>query len=221
MKRNFLRILSLAFVALLTFSSVAKAEDAVKSDDSTKSAKAEEVKHFRVGLRGLYVFPTESFDKRLDSSHLSLSKNFAPCADLEYFFTNKISTELIAGVTKHTIKSGHNEIGSTYVLPPSLTLKYHPFGDAKFSPYVGAGIEMTFPFNDRVNSGLGRIRIDASIGYALQTGIDIKVDNHLYLNVDYKYLNADTRFKVSGIGPSWYKLDINPHVFGVGVGYRF
>jgi outer membrane protein len=219
MKKNIFGILSLIIAATLALTAVAKAEDVAKSNDDTKT---EEVKHYRVGLRALYVYPTESFDKKAEEdtkSKLSLSNNFTPCADLEYFFTNQISTELIAGVTKHTIKSNGNEIGSTYLLPPSITLKYHPFGDAKFSPYLGAGIEMTFPFNDKLNNG-NKIRIDASIGYALQTGIDIKVDNHLYLNVDYKYLNADTRFRISDAGP-WYKLDMNPHVFGVGVGYRF
>lgn len=218
--KSFFGILSLGIVAALTFSAVAKAEDIVKSNDDTK---AEAVKHYRVGLRALYVFPTESFDKKAESDFggkLSLSKNFTPCADLEYFFTNKISAELIAGVTKHSIKLKGNEIGSTYLLPPSITVKYHPFGDVKFSPYVGAGIEMTFPFNDKLSDDTKRLRIDASIGYALQTGIDIKVDNHLYLNVDYKYLNADTRFRVADAGP-WYELDMNPHVFGVGVGYRF
>lgn len=200
------------FVALLTFSTVVKAENVVNG------TKADEVKHYRIGLRGLYVFPTESFDKK--AGNLSLSDNFTPCADLEYFFTNYISTELIAGVSKHSIKAGGKEIGSTYVLPPSITIKYHPLGDVKYSPYLGAGIEMTFPFNDKLDAAGSRLRIDASIGYALQTGIDIKVDNHLYFNIDYKYLNADTRFRTASSGP-WYKLDINPHVFGVGVGYRF
>jgi outer membrane protein len=215
MKKNIFGILSLVIVAILSLTAAAKAEDVAKTNDDTKT---EEVKHYRVGLRALYVYPTESFDKKLKSADLSLSNNFTPCADLEYFFTNKISTELIAGVTKHSIKSHGKEIGSTYLLPPSITLKYHPLGDAKFSPYIGAGIELTFPFNDKLSSG-DAIKIHSSVGYALQTGIDIKVDNHLYLNLDYKYLNADTSFRIAG--GSWNKLDMNPHVFGVGVGYRF
>ena len=215
MKNKLLGLSSLALVALFSFSAAARAEDAVKSNDGTKT---EEVKHYRIGLRALYVYPTESFDNKLKSADLSLSNNFTPCADLEYFFTNKISTEIIAGVTKHSIKSHGKEIGSTYLLPPSITLKYHPFGDVKFSPYLGAGIEMTFPFNDKLSSG-DAIKIHSSVGYALQTGIDIKVDNHLYLNLDYKYLNADTRFRIAG--GAWNKLEMNPHVLGVGVGYRF
>ncbi|KAA0893598.1 hypothetical protein [Oryzomonas rubra] len=36
--------------------------------------------------------------------------------------------------------------------------------------------------------------------------------------MDYKYLNADTKMTIAG---NKYDLDLNPHLFGIGVGYRF
>ena len=44
------------------------------------------------------------------------------------------------------------------------------------------------------------------------------IKDNLFFNLDYKYINADTKITVAG---TKYKLDLNPSVFGIGVGYRF
>lgn len=40
----------------------------------------------------------------------------------------------------------------------------------------------------------------------------------VYFNIDYKYLNVETKMKV---GPDKFNLDLNPRLVAVGVGYRF
>lgn len=180
----------------------------------------EDLKHYGVRVRGILVMPTESFDNRLvgpGRANPTVSNNYIPELDLEYFFTKNISAELIAGVTHHTIKLNGNYEGSTYLLPPSITLKYHPIPSAKISPYVGAGIELTFPFNYHLN-GVSDFSIDQSVGWAAQVGADIKFKDNIYFNVDYKYLNIDTEMRINGVK---YKADLNPHLFSLGVGYRF
>lgn len=178
---------------------------------------ADDYKSFGVRLRAIYVKPAESFDSRLSSLSPSLTDNIIPELDLEYFFTKNISAELIAGVTKHDLKLGANVVGSTYGLPPTITVKYHPLAGSIVSPYIGFGINAMFPFDSKMN-GVDDFKIDNSIGWAAQAGTDFKVTENLYFNIDYKYLNADTKATIGGVK---YNLDLNPHLFGIGVGYRF
>ena len=56
------------------------------------------------------------------------------------------------------------------------------------------------------------------MGWAVQLGADFKLNENLYFNVDYKYLDAETKARINGVK---YNLDLNPHLVGVGVGYRF
>ena len=180
----------------------------------------EDLKHYVVRVRGIFVMPTESFDDRLVGNgkpNPAVSNNFIPELDLEYYFTKNISAEVIAGVTHHTIKLNGNLEGSTYILPPSITLKYHPIPSAKISPYVGAGVELTFPFNYHLN-GVPDFKVDQSFSWAAQAGADIRFKDNIYFNIDYKYLNMDTEIRIAGVR---YKADLNPHLFALGVGYRF
>ncbi len=193
-----------AVIALTAvFAAVASAED--------------DLKHYVVRLRTLYVMPTEDFHDSLSPNKLEITNNVTGELDLEYYFTKYISAELIAGVTHHEILVNGDLKGSTWLLPPSITMKYHPFPAAKVSPYVGGGIELTFPFSPKM-AGHSDFSVDQSVGWAAQAGVDILIKDNLYFNLDYKFLNADTKFQLDG---SKYRVDLNPHVFGVGVGYRF
>jgi outer membrane protein len=196
----------MVFAVTIALASAAKAED--------------DFKHYGVRVRGILVFPTESFDNRLvgpGKPNPTVSSNYIPELDLEYFFTKNISAELIAGVTRHTIKLFGDLAGSTYLLPPSITVKYHPIPSATFSPYIGGGIEITFPFSYKLN-GVNDFKLYNSVGWAAQAGLDVKFKENIYFNFDYKYLNIDTDARINGVK---YKVDLNPHLFGFGVGYRF
>lgn len=179
-------------------------------------SRADDYKSYGVRVRGIYVMTQESIDHRLDGFDVKLGDNIIPEIDLEYFFMKNVSTELVLGVTQHAIKSHGDTIGSTWLLPPTLTVKYHPLAGKKISPYIGAGVNYTIPY--RSSSALGRTKIDDSVGYALQVGADYQIAENLYLNLDLKYVNADTKI---AIGSTKYDLDINPHLFGIGIGYRF
>jgi len=204
--KHLVSILSLFIVIILSNAFTAQAD--------------EDLQHYVVRVRGIFVMPTESFDNRLvgpGKPNPTVSNNFMPELDLEYYFTKNISAEVIAGVTRHTIKVNGNLEGDTYILPPSITLKYHPIPSAKISPYVGAGVELTFPFNYHLN-GVKDFKIYDNVSWAAQAGADIKLKENIYFNIDYKYLNMDTEVRIAGVR---YKADLNPHLFSLGVGYRF
>jgi outer membrane protein len=66
-----------------------------------------------------------------------------------------------------------------------------------------------------------------SWGYALQAGVDINLKDGWLINADVKYLdintNVEARLGANNTG-AWTKiddLDINPWVFGLGVGKKF
>lgn len=179
----------------------------------------EDYKKFGVRMRAIYVAPAEKFDSQLSGAKATVSDDIIPELDLEYFFLKNVSTELILGVTRHDIKFDDQFVGTTWLLPPTLTVKYHPLAGETISPYVGVGLNYTIPFKSKVE-GAPDFEIDNSIGWAAQAGVDVKIKDNLYFNLDYKYVNADTKIRLAAGGPK-YKLDLNPNLFGIGVGYRF
>jgi outer membrane protein len=178
---------------------------------------ADGYKPFGVRMRALYVMPDESFDSRLSALDPKVSNDLTPELDLEYFFTKNLSTELILGVTRHDIKLNGAFEGSTWLLPPTLTVKVHPLAGAAVSPYLGVGANLIIPFSDKLN-GVPDFKIENSVGWAVQTGLDVKVTESLYFNIDYKYLDIETKARIAGVK---YDLDLNPHLVGIGFGYRF
>jgi len=203
MRKNVCAVVGMLFVLSLCLVSVVHAE--------------EEYKKYGVRLRAIFVMPTESFDHRLSAVNPKVSDDVIPELDLEYFFMKKLSAELIAGVTKHEITVNGNFEGSTWLLPPTLTVKYHPLAGKDISPYVGVGLNVTLPFKTQ-RDGDKSFSIDNSVGWAAQAGADVRIKDNLYFNIDYKYINADTKVTIGG---TKYDLDLNPHLFGLGVGYRF
>ncbi|MHB8056526.1 MAG: OmpW/AlkL family protein [Desulfuromonadaceae bacterium] len=203
MKRNVFAVAGMLVALSLGVASVIHAE--------------EDYKKFGVRVRAVYVAPNESFDSRLNGADPTVSNSIVPELDLEYFFMKNLSTELILAVTKNNIEFNGNKVGSTWLLPPTLTVKYHPLAGGTISPYVGIGVNYTIPFKSELN-GTPDFKVDNSVGWAAQAGVDVKFKENLYLNFDYKYINADTKIRVAG---TKYKLDLNPNLFGIGVGYRF
>ncbi|WP_191966107.1 OmpW/AlkL family protein [Oryzomonas japonica] len=183
---------------------------------ATMAGAADDYQKFGVRIRAIYVKPDESTN--LKGANVKVSDDIIPELDLEYFFLRNVSAELIAGVTRNDIKVNNSFAGSTWLLPPTLTVKYHPLAGNTISPYVGFGVNVIFPFNSKLNGADPGFQIDNSVGWAAQAGVDFKLKDNLYFNIDYKYLNADTKMTIAG---NKYDLDLNPHLFGIGVGYRF
>ena len=156
-----------------------------------------------------------------------------PELDFTYMITNNVGAELILGTSRHSVTAnrtalggGNGSIGKVSVLPPTLTLQYHFNPEGAIRPYVGAGLNYTrFYRAGGLSTEVGGVSIKKnSFGPALQVGMDVPVAKNVFLNVDLKKIWIDT--KASGNsgainGVSLGKLEINPLVFGVGVGMKF
>ncbi len=186
-----------------------------------------------VRLRGIGVIPNESLTANgIPGADASISTAVVPELDFTYFFTENFAAELILATTEHSVGGrgalGGADIGSVWLLPPTLTAQYHftQLGEwtgvetlSKVKPYLGAGVNYTIFYNE--DAGQFRsIKYDDAFGWALQAGVDVEVGSGFYVNADVKYIFLNTDWEIND-GAVRGSVDINPLIVGVGVGYRF
>ena len=184
---------------------------------------------WQVRLRGVVVAPDESATIEAIGGDVDISTSVIPELDITYFFTKNIAAELILGTTKHDVQAtdtaaGDIDLGSVWLLPPTLTLQYH-FTGGDFKPYAGAGINYTIFYGAKVGPVADDVDYDNSVGFALQAGLDYNLNDKWFLNVDLKkiFLSTDATVNATtALGATvGADVDINPLLIGFGVGYRF
>ncbi|PKO42584.1 MAG: hypothetical protein CVU30_09880 [Betaproteobacteria bacterium HGW-Betaproteobacteria-3] len=154
-----------------------------------------------------------------DSTGLGLGVNdkIIPDISVRYAFDQNFATELLLTVPqKHSVRSNGTKIGTLRHLPPTLLGQYH-LNLNGFKPYVGAGINYTRFSSVRLPTGVSISK--NSWGPAFQLGVDIPLNRNLYLNLDVKKIYLDTN--VSAGGTRLGTLNVNPVLFGAGLGWRF
>ncbi|RJG57330.1 OmpW family protein [Sphingobium terrigena] len=191
-----------------------------------------------VRTRAIMVAPNEKSGSVLPGfpgERVSVDNSIMPEIDITYMATDHIGFELIAATTKHTASGRTGTTGSigklasTWVLPPTLTIQYHPVVDGHVRPYVGAGINYTLFYAEDASKALEtavgktRVHMSDSVGWAGQVGVDIDLNDKIFLNIDVKYIDINTkaRLATTAAGTQRVKLALDPLVFGVGVGMRF
>ncbi|WP_176594178.1 OmpW family protein [Sphingobium sp. EM0848] len=189
-------------------------------------------------LRGILVAPNEKSGSVLPAfpgEKVKVDNSIMPEVDITYMATNHIGFELIAATTKHNASGRTGTTGalgklaSTWVLPPTLTAQYHFLPESHIRPYVGAGVNYTLFYNEKASGalegavGATRVHMSDSFGWAGQAGVDIDLNERMFLNFDVKYIDIDTtaRLSTTAAGVQRVKLNLDPFVFGVGVGMKF
>ena len=198
-----------------------------------KEEKSNEFKRWQVRLRGVgVVTPNQSAKIGIIGGDVQISDAFIPELDFTYFFTEHFAAELILGTAKHDVKAintiaGDIDLGSAWLLPPTLTAQYHFYTSDKkiFKPYIGAGVNYTLFYN--VKSGaVANVKYDNALGYAAQVGFDLMLDDTFFINVDAKrlFLSTDVTVDATNLVPGLVvpaEVDIDPWLFGIGVGMKF
>lgn len=177
---------------------------------------AANAQNWMIGVRALYVDP----DVSTQIPGLGVDAAWWAEVDVTYFFTKNIAAELIAAANKHEVTLNGASLGKVGVLPPTLTLQYHFTDLGAFKPYVGAGVNYTYFYDDSLANDTLHIK-NSSWGGALQAGLDYEIAKNWYLNADLKYVWMSTDVIVNATGATLGKLDINPWIWGMGVRYRF
>jgi outer membrane protein len=193
--------------------------------------------------RVLAVLPDESAALSVGGTGLAgdadIGDQYVPEFDITYFFTDNIAAELILAVTPHDVSAVNVtvpgaltnatvDLGDVWLLPPTLTLQYHFKNGTKFKPYVGAGVNATFFFNEDEGPVADGIEYDPSFGPALQAGFDYDLDGKeggWAFNADVKkiWINTDVTVDfTTALGARVNAdVDINPLVVGVGLAYKY
>ena len=187
--------------------------------------------NWQVRLRGVAVQPNEKSEVSAIGGDVNISNSFIPELDFTYFFNKNFAAELILGTTKHDVvdeKSalGDVDLGSVWLLPPTLTLQYHFYPTKTLKPYVGAGLNYTIFYG--VKSGAVKdVKYDNALGFALQGGVDYMLTDKYFLNFDIKKLflktdvDVDASNAVPGATSVPAKVNIDPLLIGFGVGMKF
>ena len=159
---------------------------------------------------------------------VTVDNDTIPELDITYMITRNIGAELILGYSEHTVTEfgvglAGPDVIEANALPPTLLLQYHFAPDSNIRPYVGAGVNYTYFFNEDTQgtfADLGvSVNMESSWGLAAQAGVDVAINDDWFVNLDVKYIDMRTKANFS-TGHS-VELDLNPIVWGVGIGRSF
>lgn len=197
---------------------------------------------FLVRLRAINVDPSSSSGEvftngsAIAGSGVTVDDDFQPELDLSYMVTDHWGLELILASSQHDVLgegtlAGLGKILDARTLPPSLLLQYHFAPDARVRPYVGAGINYTLFFSEDATAsfeqaagGSSDVSLDSSFGFAAQVGLDIAINDDWFLNFDVKYVDMSTDAEIvtpGALGTLRVAVDIDPTIWGIGIGRRF
>jgi outer membrane protein len=160
--------------------------------------------------------------------HVQATTAYIPEVDFSYFVTPHISIEAIAGTSRHEISAqgsalnpgGKADVGSVWVLPPTITVQYHQqYGH--FIPYGGVGVTAMFFYDHNTNNsgGITKINFDNSVGPTLDAGFDYLIGGHWVANFDVKQMFVSTTAHINGAIDA--STALSPTVVAAGIGYRF
>ena len=178
--------------------------------------------------RGLVVVPEDNASSiDVVGGHVDATTTAVPEVDLSDFLTKNIAIEAIAAVTPHTIKAsstaaGNLTVGDVWLLPPTVTLQYHFGNGGTIDPYLGAGLNYTWFFGESHRAPFTSVSYDDNVGGALQAGVDVSLGGGWVANFDVKQLIlSTTAHSYVGAAPINAKVDLDPLLAGVGIGYRW
>lgn len=152
-----------------------------------------------------------------------------------YMLTDHVGLELVAATPfQHEVGVKglgglDGKLADIKHLPPTLLLQYYPLEPtSKLQPYVGAGVNYTWFFDEdltssRKDAGFNNLSLKNSWGLAGEVGFDYMLTENLLFNASAWYMDIDTKATVNleGVGRVKVDVDVDPWVYMVGLGYKF
>ena len=179
-----------------------------------------------IGLKVLNLDPDVESATSI-GGEATVDDDTVPELDIRYFITDNIAIEAILGTTEHNVAAvgtalGNVNLGTVKVLPPTFTLQYHFNSESRFLPYIGAGINYTFFYDDNPGDAVG-ISYKDDFGFALNIGFDYVINENNYFNIDIKKytLSTDTVVDAGDAGIATASVDLDPLAISIGYGWRF
>jgi outer membrane protein len=152
-----------------------------------------------------------------------------------YMLTDHIGAELVAATPfQHEVGVKglgglDGKLADIKQLPPTLLLQYYPLdASSKFQPYVGAGVNFTWFFDEdltstRKDQGFSNLNLENSWGLAGEAGFDYMLTDNMLFNASVWYMDIDTKATtdLAGVGRVKVDVDVDPWVYMIGLGYKF
>lgn len=166
------------------------------------------------------------------SNNTQLGLNFV------YMFDSNLGIEVLAATpfshdikltdsTDNALGLGDGKLANTKHLPPTVSLLYYFNNEGNFKPYLGAGFNYTIFFDeqftsDRQTQTFSDLKLDSSLGLAIQAGVDYQLTGKWLLNTSVRYIDIDTEAHFNVLGTTGKTgVDIDPWVLSVMLGYKF
>ncbi|AKG17109.1 membrane protein [Moraxella bovoculi] len=174
---------------------------------ATTAAVAAPAGTWTIGAGAAYVDP-----KSNPGLELSVDEDVRPSVTFEYFPVKNVGIELLAAHPfKHDIESKGEKVGSVKLLPPTLSLQYHFDNGGKVVPFIGAGVNYTTFFKERL--AVSDLELKDNWGAAGHVGVDFKLTDRDAVRLDARYIDLKTDVKIDGANKG--ELDLSPWVYGV------
>jgi len=191
----------------------------------------------RAGAAG--VFPTGESDDlaAVPGGKVEADDAWSLGLTFSYLFTDNIGVGVLAAWPfKHDIQpkgnlknvTGSDDIGEVTQLPPTVTLQWHFNTGSNFHPYVGAGVNYTYFWDEDTKGGLGatgaELDVDDSWGLAAEAGLDYTFENDWLVSAQVWYISIEPDAEVKGGALNLnedLEVEIDPWVFMLGVGKKF
>ncbi|MBQ5498092.1 MAG: OmpW family protein [Acetobacter sp.] len=189
-------------------------------------------------------------------AYITTTNPVMPELNLRYFITDHISVGLIATSSRTQVEAynvptvNHSlNVGTIWVLPPTLTFAWHFLPHRRFNPYVGLGANIDWFHNGtgnlsypgesaEVGAKIGMPQLNAGFtgGPSLNAGFDYQLVGNWFFNLDIKQMFVrmhawakggllDDTAAIDGLaGPnSQIKVheSLDPTVVSAGIAYRF
>jgi outer membrane protein len=164
---------------------------------------------FTLGLGLGWVEPTQTSTTAV--GRINVDGNLRPTLTVEYFVADNIGIELLASWPfQHDVNlAGVGKVAETKHLPPTLSLQYHFTNKSGVTPFVGAGVNYTYFFDDKGKGPLTGtpVSLDDSWGLALHAGVDVAMNEKSAFRFDVRYIDIETDVKVGGARIGTVKID--------------
>lgn len=178
-----------------------------------------------IRLKATGVIPVnESSETTPLGGRLKTPSQILPTLDISYFLTDHWSIEAVAGVISADYRLedsllGDFKVSHTRSGTASLVAQYHFLPDAALNPYLGAGVNHTWPISVESAPGVPEIMSEAITSPLLDAGLDYRLSEHWYASANVRYVITPVQH-FSGDGFS-AKSDTDVLVLGAGIGLRF
>ncbi|MDE7548073.1 outer membrane beta-barrel protein [Acetobacter fabarum] len=198
---------------------------------------------FMVRLSGVGVLPQDRDSnvklngQTLNGVHTSTTNQAMPELTVEYFITDNLSVDLIATSTRHEVAAhgaavgGTLDVGSAWVLPPTVTFAWHFRPNKRFNPYVGVGA--TAMWFHSMHGALHGTQLNSGFtgGPAVNVGFDYQLVGNWFFNADVKQIFVrmhawEKGAPIDGLaGRAGSHItaheSLDPTVVSAGIAYRF